>query len=228
MLFRSRTMAGQEALRRWSALSPPGMLCAALALLALALLATTIDQSLSRFCIAGELPGELRRLLTWSEAFAHGLGVLVIAGLIVTLDPDGKRKIGRILVTAFGSGLLADVVKLSVARVRPRHLDANLLGETFVGWLPIFFPPDGFGRFDHRAQSFPSAHSAVAMGLGLALAQAYPRGKWVFLLLSLLGAAQRVECGAHYLSDTLAGAALGCVMAACVGRARGTTPTAEA
>ena len=53
------------------------------------------------------------------------------------------------------------------------------------------------------------------MALALALGWLYPKGKWLFLLLALLVACQRIECGAHYLSDVLCGAAVSCLTVSC-------------
>jgi membrane-associated phospholipid phosphatase len=45
------------------------------------------------------------------------------------------------------------------------------------------------------------------MACGLAFF--YPRGKWLFVVLAILTALQRMHAGEHYLSDVLAGAAVG-------------------
>jgi membrane-associated phospholipid phosphatase len=67
--------------------------------------------------------------------------------------------------------------------------------------------------FVQANQSFPSAHTATAFGLALCLASLYPQGKGWFFTLASLVAMQRMVAGAHYLSDVLAGAAIGIVSA---------------
>jgi undecaprenyl-diphosphatase len=62
---------------------------------------------------------------------------------------------------------------------------------------------------DRMYQSFPSAHTATATGLAIACAKLYPRASWFFVLLVCLCGLQRLESSAHFLSDVLAGAALG-------------------
>ena len=62
-------------------------------------------------------------------------------------------------------------------------------------------------------QSFPSGHTATAVGLAFGLAWLYPRGRWLFAVFALLAAAQRVGSSAHYVSDTLAAAAMASVVA---------------
>jgi membrane-associated phospholipid phosphatase len=46
----------------------------------------------------------------------------------------------------------------------------------------------------------------------VALAFLYPRGRWLFIGLAALAAFQRIEVQAHFASDVLAGAALGCLV----------------
>ena len=185
-------------------------------LLMFAALVLVADIPVFRFCSAGKLPGDLRRLLGWSELFAHGLGCAILALTIFVLDPSHRRHLARVITAAIGAGLLADLVKLTIARVRPNSFSGSGTWETFAGWLPTIWPVEGFSRFDHRLQSFPSAHVAVATGLAAALTALYPRGRYLFAFFAVLAAAQRIDSGAHYLSDTCAGAAVGCLVAAVV------------
>jgi membrane-associated phospholipid phosphatase len=206
MLFRAqfRTLANSSNRLVWLAFLLAA--CAGLALF--------VDVPVSRFCLADSLPGDLQRLLTWSEVFAHGLGVSLLAVTIVVLDPPRRWHVPRMIISSLGAGLVADVVKLCVARFRPRHFSSDNSWESFAGWVPSVWPVDGFARWDHRVQSFPSAHAAVAVGLAVALASVYPRGRYLFVIFALLAAGQRVQCGAHFLSDVLAGGAIGCLVAA--------------
>jgi membrane-associated phospholipid phosphatase len=184
--------------RRWRTL------VIAAAFLGAAAAALPLDCRLSGWCVEGRVPGDIRRLLTWSESFGHGLGVALIALALFQLDPLRRRTLPRVLAASLGAGLAADVVKLLVARSRPYRafeLHQGLI-ETFGGWFPL-------GRGGSSLQSFPSAHTATAIGLALALAWLYPRGRWLFAGLAVLVACQRLQCGAHFLSDVLAGAAVG-------------------
>jgi membrane-associated phospholipid phosphatase len=63
-------------------------------------------------------------------------------------------------------------------------------------------------------QSFPSGHTATAVGLALALSSLYPGGRRLFALLAVLAASQRVLFDAHFLSDTLVAAGIACFVAA--------------
>ena len=186
----------------------PRLLALATLLLALAGPALYVDLPLARFVGLGKVPGDLARLVTLSEAFAYGGTVALIILLAVRLDGRGWRVAPRLAITAFGAGLLADGIKLLIARERPSI--ANLSGhvfETFVGWLPLF-------QGNHRLQSFPSGHTATAAGLAVALSTLYPRGWWLFASIAALSGFQRIESESHYLSDVLAGAAVAYLVAA--------------
>lgn len=169
--------------------------------LLLALFALLVDCRLSHWFI-DSCPSEIKRILNFGELFGHGFGVLVVVVLIHQLDPDRRWALPRVASAALAAGLAADVVKLLVERVRPYGFDLeNNVLESFDGWLPLLSPSS--------RQSFPSAHTATAAGMAMVLVWLYPRGRWLFPLLAILVGFQRLACGAHYLSDIFAGAAVG-------------------
>jgi membrane-associated phospholipid phosphatase len=61
--------------------------------------------------------------------------------------------------------------------------------------------------------SMPSGHAAGAFAAAVAVGLVHPRLRWPLLVLAGLVALSRVWLGVHYLSDVLAGAALGCGVA---------------
>lgn len=169
--------------------------------------ALAVDSSLARWVAEDHVPSFVEKVCALSETFAHGAGILMIAVFIAVLDPANRRVVPRILTAALGSGLLANVFKLMIARTRPRHFDlqADAL-DSFAGWFPLL----GNTSWD---QGFPSSHAATAAGLAIALACLYPRGRWLFPGMAVLGGMQRVLAEAHFLSDVLWGAAVGCIFA---------------
>lgn len=168
----------------------------------------TIDGPLARFEIR-ELPGDLRKIVELSEVFAHGMGVGIILVTLWVLDRDRRLHTPRVALLAFLSGILADVCKLFVTRYRPRAFDLNsAAADSFVGI------PGNAGLSE--IQSFPSGHTATAVGLALALGSLYPRGRVLFAMLAVLAASQRILSDAHFLSDTLAGAGIACFVAAMI------------
>lgn len=181
----------------------------AVVLASVGLLAVPFDHAIAQWVQSIRWPGGLRDYLQFAEMFGHGLGVLLIAALAGVLDPPRRRNLPRLMTMAWGAGLAANVVKLTIARTRPRNFDFVAAGwwESFQQWLP----PLGA---DSGSQSFPSAHTATAAGLALALAWLYPRGRWLFAWFAASVALQRVQCSAHFLSDVLCGAAVGWILAA--------------
>ena len=170
------------------------------------------DMPVARYCdyldVEDKWPGDLVRLFNMSEVFGHGLGVLFILLSVFVLDPKHRRAVLRVAVAAYGSGLAVNCIKLLIARWRPHSFDLAIgnVWDTFGGFML-------FGAGGSRMQSFPSAHTATAVGLAIALTWLYPRGRWLFALFALLVALQRIQSGAHFPSDVFFGAAVGCLVA---------------
>jgi len=184
-------------------------------LLVLAILALWIDLPVAQFIKGRGLSGELRRLVRLSEAFGWGGTVGIIILLAALLDPRGWRVAWRLAICSYGAGITADGIKLLIGRLRPAH--ANLAGsvsETFAAWLPAWRAESLGLDYGHNLQSFPSGHAATAAGLAVALAFLYPRARWLFVAFAVLASLQRVEAQSHFVSDVLAGAALGCLLGA--------------
>ena len=141
------------------------------------------------------------------ELFGHGLGVLVLLFALHQLDAGRRWAIPRVLTCALAAGGLADLLKMLVLRIRPYECAlGGSVWSTFGQWLPVW-------SAGSTGQSFPSAHTATAVGFAAALTWLYPQGRLLFLLLAVLVGCQRIVCGAHYPSDVLIGAAAGCLAA---------------
>ncbi|MCP4814017.1 MAG: phosphatase PAP2 family protein, partial [Planctomycetaceae bacterium] len=54
--------------------------------------------------------------------------------------------------------------------------------------------------------------TATAVGLAIGLSYLFPRGRWLFTFFALLAALQRMDSGAHFLSDTLVATAVACLI----------------
>jgi membrane-associated phospholipid phosphatase len=163
----------------------------------------TVDLPLARSLVQGKALHQLHGMLAAFEPFGQPTAILVIAAAFALCDVRRRALMPRLLAAALGSGLVADVVKLFVSRTRPHHHDlAGSVLATFEGLLP------GFG-VGSPLQSCPSAHTATGVGFCLALWTLFPAGRWLFVAAATLVAAQRVETGAHYLSDACWGAAVG-------------------
>jgi membrane-associated phospholipid phosphatase len=167
--------------------------------------ALRIDLPVARFARDGRVPGQVKELLENLEPFGHGAGVAVIALVVCCLETRRRWKnTGGVLLAAFGSGLAANALKLLIRRDRPWELADGVSHalETFGGYSASWGGTGG-------GQSFPSAHSATAMGLAMALAAYYPRGRFVYGALAIATATARALAPSHFVSDTLVGLALG-------------------
>jgi membrane-associated phospholipid phosphatase len=182
------------ALRHWSGF--------ALILLA-GLAALSVDLPLSRAMVEGQSLRPLHHALNSIEPFGRPPAVIAVA--LAMLSCGGVRRGAGFRIVAGGlmPGLIVDILKLCVARVRPRYVSDfhGAVFNTFSG----AFPGTGAGS---EMQSWPSGHTAVAVGFCLALSAVFPKGRWLFRVLAALVALQRIESGAHYLSDTLFAAAI--------------------
>lgn len=122
------------------------------------------------------------------------LGGTWIAAVVGDHD-DGRREAGMMLEAAALSGAAGVVLKELVRRERP-YTTAD----------------DGAWREDGDA--FPSLHTATAFAIGTVLAESGPDGRrWarrtIGYGLAVATAYRRMDHGAHWLSDTVAGAGLG-------------------
>jgi membrane-associated phospholipid phosphatase len=176
--------------------------------------ALAIDLPVIRLLDQHSVPGDLRKLVTLAEVFAHGIGAACILLTVYVLDWRHRRRVLRIAACAFGAGMLANLGKFTIARYRPRVWDDEgpwgSVWDTFCGWLPALTGSPSYEGSSSDIQSFPSGHTAVAVGLAIGLSRCYPQGRWLFASFAVLAAFQRIQSTAHFPSDTLAGAALAC------------------
>jgi membrane-associated phospholipid phosphatase len=110
---------------------------------------------------------------------------------------EGARTALFAAICVGGLGLLASVLKLAIGRPRPKMFDE-------AGAFDL-----DFLAFSYKMNSLPSGHATTALAMAAALALILPRWRPLFLAIGLWTAASRVAVGAHYVSDVVAGAALG-------------------
>ena len=144
-----------------------------------------------------------------AEAFGHAFGALLVITTVVLLDPRMRYRWGWIAGGTFGAGLLANAIKLVVVRTRPRASDLidGSVWQTFQGWIQR--------ESSSGKQSFPSGHTATAVGLAVVLAGLYPRGKWLFATMATLVGLHRIFHSAHFPSDVFAAAGIGWLIGSC-------------
>ena len=116
-------------------------------------------------------------------------------GLIILLA-GGAQRFAAVAAGALAAGLgiaLFLRIKKATGRKRPCALEPHC-------WATLL-PPDQF--------SFPSGHTITAFAVSLSLTQFYPELATGLLFCALSIAASRILLGMHFLSDVLAGAAIG-------------------
>ena len=126
--------------------------------------------------------------------------LLVIAiGLAADLSSRRRFPLAAVLaaISYLVATLLANVLKAATDRPRPSVADPEI--------HPLVAVPG--------SSSLPSGHAAGAFAAALVVGLVHPRLRWPLLLLAGLIALSRVWLGVHYLTDVIAGAALGCVVA---------------
>ena len=193
------------------------LLLLATILVGCAIAAFHVDCSVAQWFHDGHKLGRLRYLhdlASICEIFGRGECVLLVALLMWRLDRSRLWAVPGLAATALLSGVAADGVKMLIARARPHHFDfLGSVWSSFGPWLPL-------GSLGSTSQSFPSAHTATAVGLAISLICIYPAARGLFCVLPLLVAYQRMDSGAHFFSDVLCGAAVGCLVAVLTLRAR--------
>jgi undecaprenyl-diphosphatase len=119
----------------------------------------------------------------------HSLAAIVL----LVGGPPRYAAVGASMFAALTGVVVFKLLKTLSRRKRPCQLEPHC-------WAKIL-PPDQF--------SFPSGHTMTAFSIALVLSFFYPslEGPMYFLAISI--GVSRVVLGMHFLSDVLAGAALG-------------------
>lgn len=188
------------------------------------IVAFPFDISAAKMLRADVLPGDLRRLFDFPEVAAHGLGVACLVIGIAAIDPSLWRRatgawwlpsgsLVRFLGATYSGGVIVNVLKTLIIRVRPRAIDLSTIDSAFETFGQAAATAAGASGSD--LMSFPSGHSAVAAGFAVALASRYPQATWYFTVVAIGAMLQRLVSSAHYPSDVLFGASLGLIGAAC-------------
>lgn len=94
-------------------------------------------------------------------------------------------------------GLFAQILKHSLGRPRPRHMDK---GPWEIGL-----------SFESGYDSFPSGHTSASFAVATVLAYYFPKGKFLWFGLAAFVGMCRVTKGSHFPTDVLGGLLLGIV-----------------
>jgi len=175
----------------------------------------------SVFFIAAEdiLDGTPNELLPWIDHLVHELNRGVASSSLV-------RRAAALISDLTGAGLVAAVVTGTgcLAFVRRRRDAVVLLTGTAAAWLVSGLLKLGFGVVRPRTSlgyGFPSGHALVTVvGCGLLLwtlahlqgaSPRFSRCCTAAIAIGLIAGAARVVLDAHWVSDVIAGVAIGSV-----------------
>ncbi len=175
------------------------------------LVAAILDQPVRAYALSLDpaLRGLLRAFTApGNAAWPLAGGLAALAGLWWMMRRETGRSLVALrrlricvlfLITAVAlSGVAASLAKNVIGRARPLTAD----GGTFQLSVLAFEP--GWA-------SFPSGHATTATAMMVCLALIWPRHGLGFAALGLLMALTRCLLGVHWLSDVIAGVALGVV-----------------
>lgn len=157
------------------------------------------DHRLMRKVHAWHAPRWIRLWMICATRGGDGwLWYLLGAVLFVAGGPEGRLAAAQSTLAAFAGIALFLWMKRTARRRRPCALAPHC-------WSTLL-PPDQF--------SFPSGHTITAFAICVPLMHHYPDATPVLLFCALSIATSRIVLGMHFLSDVLAGATLGSLLAA--------------
>jgi membrane-associated phospholipid phosphatase len=154
--------------------------------------------------------------------------VLSMLALIWTLDASRRCTIIYLLAAVLLTGNVNEVAKRICGRARPefslkmgdaqkRELEQMLVEHPHSAvricakdiWL---IGSTDRPYFSDKFASFPSGHAAAAFSLAAVLIIAYPRARFVWLILAAACALARVRFHRHFLEDVLVGGVEGWII----------------
>jgi membrane-associated phospholipid phosphatase len=130
---------------------------------------------------------------------------LGIAALLGVFHRQHLRAAVLPLISGAIGGLAYLFLKWIVGRQRPVIAIAPFNFHPFIGGLQ--------GLFRQPALSFPSGHATLSFATAMSLTILLPRWRWVWFVVALAVAAERVLENAHYVSDSIAGIGVGTLSA---------------
>ena len=168
-----------------------------------------LDHPLGKWLQQKPFYGDIRKIIDCGEWFGYTVGTVQVLLAVYVLDRANRRKILRVAACTLLPGLAVTLVKIVVCRTRPKTFDFSCtIDQTFTGL-------NFFTKMSSVHQSFPSGHTAAAVGLALGLSWLYPHGRKLFAFFAAWVVLQRLVSQSHYLSDTICGAMLGFLIAEC-------------
>jgi membrane-associated phospholipid phosphatase len=130
---------------------------------------------------------------------------------------QGYRRAAFLAGSITVAGILGEILKLIVRRERPGTHDG------LYGFRPFVDDP-----FSSRNFGMPSSHAVIAFSGAAALSILFPEATVVWYALAIGCGVTRVLSGAHFVSDVVAGAAIGIGVSIVIARRWSVSPNAAA
>lgn len=183
------------------------------AVVVLLVLATFVDESVSRFFISW--PDDAIEFFAYVTDFGKSDWLLIpscviaLVGLVLMRLPfsycwkwavRSLTGLSAFIFIGVGfPGLIAAILKRVLGRARPIYLEE---------WGTLHFVPFSWG--DWTLQSFPSGHSTTSMAFSVVLI-VLANGHWkvFFTLIAVVIGVSRISLGMHFLTDVITGFSLG-------------------
>lgn len=153
-----------------------------------------IDVLAFKWCLTRKHSRKIARVSRWISRLGDGVYYLVLALMLIWLEPTNGNNFFSTALLAFAFELpLYLLLKNTIRRRRPNDAISD-----FVAYL---VPSDKF--------SFPSGHTAAAFVIATILSYFYPQYSTYFFLFAIGVGSSRVLLGVHFPTDILAGMVLG-------------------
>jgi membrane-associated phospholipid phosphatase len=152
------------------------------------------------------LPKQENLLFSIASFLSNPKGNLLLWGSLTLLMLLRTRKAHRLFSSLFVLTnmimFLCGILKIALGRARPILLEKDISGL-------IFFTTDN----DYL--SFPSSHTAIAVGISYFIVRYFNKEKYIIfgLTYSIIVAIARISLRQHFATDTIAGACIGFLMA---------------
>lgn len=162
------------------------------------------------------MPPWLHSIFQSARFYGQGLCLAFVIAFMLLVRPERRRDTVLLVVAVLIVAAVTNLLKATTGRARPdQWLNSRIMWDF----------ASGFASQAHA--SLPSAHAASAFALSAALARNYPRGRLVLFAVAALCALSRMIDMRHYLSDVIAGAAIGTWFGYGVYRWRSTAAVAD-
>jgi len=177
--------------------------------------------------ILRKIPGD--EFFSTSKQFVGATMLLTLTVIIGVYAPPVRRWLPMMVLGILLSSIATETFKQTFARARPPY--GSRMDTDQIEWIYDYMKDNpeialpmhrgdhwlGFREnrpyFESNYASYPSGHASSAFALAAFFCAAFPRLKWFWLLLAFGTAVARIRYRRHYPEDTLAGGALGWVIA---------------